>query len=55
VRIKDVIRNELGSGGRKIQPIVHSSDNVHEALDHLTHLGLSEHPAVLARMQTSAT
>lgn len=55
VRIKDVIRSELGSGGRKVQPIVHSSDNVHEALDHLTHLGLSEHPAVLARMQKSAT
>ncbi len=55
VRIKDLIRSELGAGGRKVQPIVHSSDNVHEALDHLTHLGLNDHPAVLARMQKSAT
>ena len=55
VRIKDLIRSELGNGGRKVQPIVHSSDNVHEALDHLTHLGLSEHPAVLKHMQKNAT
>lgn len=50
VRVKDLIRADLGSGGRKVAPIVHSSDNVHEALDHIAHLGLTQHPAVVARM-----
>lgn len=50
IRLKDIIRREMGSGGRKVQPLVHSSDNTQEALDHLTHLGLADHPGVLARL-----
>lgn len=50
VRIKDLIRNDFGAGGRKIAPIVHSSDNVLEAMDHLEHLGLARHPEVSARL-----
>lgn len=50
IRLKDIIRSEMGGGGRKVQPVVHSSDNSLEALDHLEHLKLTDHPAVLARM-----
>lgn len=53
VRIKDAIRSAVGNGGRKVQPIVHSSDNAHEALDHLAHLGLTQHPAVLTRLSAA--
>lgn len=50
IRLKDVIRGEIGGGGRKVQPVVHSSDNSLEALDHLVHLKLTSHPAVLAKL-----
>jgi hypothetical protein len=52
IRLKDLIRDEHGGGGRKVQPVVHSSDNSLEALDHLEHLKLTNHPAVLARIPT---
>lgn len=50
IRLKDVIRSEMGGGGRKVQPLVHSSDNSLEALDHLGHLRLLDHPAVTAKL-----
>lgn len=55
IRLKDIIRSEMGGGGRKVQPVVHSSDNSLEALDHLEHLKLTDHPAVLARMPAHTT
>lgn len=50
VRIKDLIRSEIGAGERKVRPVVHSSDNALEALDHLDHLGLADHPVVRAKL-----
>lgn len=54
VRIKDTIRNELGGDKRKIPPVVHSSDNALEALDHLRHMRLLDHPAIAARIRTNS-
>lgn len=50
IRLKDAIRSEMGGGGRKVQPLVHSSDNSLEALDHLGHLRLLDHPAIAAKL-----
>ncbi len=50
IRLKDEIRSEFGKSARKIQRLVHSSDNTLEALDHLAHLGQVNHPAVHAHL-----
>lgn len=52
IRIKDTIRNEFGGDKRKVPPIIHSSDNALEALDHLRHLQLLDHPALAERIRT---
>jgi hypothetical protein len=46
IRLKDHLRRDLGGGGEKILRVVHSSDNSLEALDHLEHLGLKQHPEI---------
>lgn len=48
IRLKDRIRREIGVASSKPQPIVHSSDNSTEALEHLQRLGLSSHPSIMA-------
>jgi hypothetical protein len=45
IRLKDDLRREHGEGGKDLR-VVHSSDNSLEAIDHLEHLGLAEHPEV---------
>ncbi len=49
IRLKDDLRREHGDGGKDLR-VVHSSDNSLEAIDHLEHLGLLEHPEIRRRM-----
>lgn len=49
IRLKDDLRREHGDGGKDLR-VVHSSDNSLEAIDHLEHLGLIEHPEIRRRM-----
>jgi hypothetical protein len=49
IRLKDDLRREHGDGGKDLR-VVHSSDNSLEAIDHLDHLGLIEHPEIKRRM-----
>lgn len=51
IRIKDDLRKEIGEGDKKGTRIIHSSDNSMEALDHLHHLGLVDHPAIAEVLQ----
>lgn len=46
IRIKDDIRAGASRGQRKPDPIVHSSDNTVEAIEHIHALGLADHPAL---------
>lgn len=46
IRLKDDLRRALTSSEHKTLRIIHSSDNSLEALDHLDHLNLKEHPDI---------
>ncbi len=54
VLIKLTIRSELGEKVHKLQRLLHASDNTAEAMEHVEHLGLADHPEILAAMQTLA-
>jgi hypothetical protein len=49
IRLKDELRRELSNTPKALR-VIHSSDNAMEALDHLRHLGLTDHPAIAARL-----
>jgi len=51
IRLKDTLRRDLATQGHKAMRIIHSSDNSLEALDHLEHLGLRNHPAIISRLE----
>jgi hypothetical protein len=48
LRLKSTIRAKLGKADTRHSPqvIVHSSDNTAEAIEHIRHLGVAEHPAI---------
>jgi hypothetical protein len=50
VRLKDAIREDWSGNATKALPVVHSSDNSLEALDHVSRLGLSDHPSIQKRI-----
>jgi hypothetical protein len=50
IRLKDAIREDWSGQSAKALPVVHSSDNSLEALDHISHLGLSDHPSIRERI-----
>ncbi|MBN2429034.1 MAG: hypothetical protein JXK94_11920 [Deltaproteobacteria bacterium] len=50
IRLKDELRHELCESEKKGKRIIHSSDNSFEALDHLEHLGLTDHPEIAKRL-----
>jgi hypothetical protein len=50
IRLKDAIREDWSGNAARAIPVVHSSDNSLEALDHVSHLGLSDHPAIRDRI-----
>lgn len=50
IRFKDDLRRELSPDDVKALRIIHSSDNSDEALDHLEHLGLLDHPELRRRL-----
>ena len=52
IRLKDDMRRDLGTEGKSILRVIHSSDNSLEAIDHLEHLGLQDHPAVRTRLSS---
>ena len=50
IRLKDDLRKDFGGGSSRDLRVIHSSDNTLEALDHLEHLGLKEHPDIARRL-----
>jgi hypothetical protein len=50
IRLKDDLRRDLGTRDKKILRVIHSSDNSLEALDHLEHLGVKDHPDIAKRL-----
>ena len=50
IRLKDDLRRDLGTRDKKILRVIHSSDNSLEALDHLEHLGVKDHPEIAKRL-----
>lgn len=51
IRLKDHLRRDLG-GEKKSLRVIHSSDNTLEAVDHLHHLGLTDHPGIADRLHS---
>lgn len=50
IRLKDDLRKDFGGGTTRDLRVIHSSDNSLEAVDHLEHLGLTDHPEIRRRM-----
>lgn len=50
IRLKDDLRKDFGGGTTRDLRVIHSSDNSMEAIDHLEHLGLTDHPEIRRRM-----
>ncbi|MEI8241779.1 MAG: hypothetical protein WCI17_00785 [bacterium] len=54
IRLKDELRRDL-SPAEKTLRVVHSSDNSQEALDHVRHLGLTDHPGIAGHLAAGRT
>ena len=50
IRLKDDLRKDFGGGGTRDLRVIHSSDNSLEAVNHLEHLGLKDHPEIARRL-----